>query len=122
MVHLLTSGVVHFLIDKSTCGPTDFRKAVDGLAAIVSQQFNLDPFSKSIFLFCNKKKDRLKALIWDDNGFILLYKRLEDGKFQWPKSPTEVRLISAQQLRWLLEGLSIDQTKALQKITISDVC
>lgn len=104
------------------CGPTDFRKAVDGLAAIVSQQFNLDPFSKSIFLFCNKKKDRLKALIWDDNGFIFLYKRLEDGKFQWPKSPTEARLISPQQLRWLLEGLSIDQTKALQKITISDVC
>ena len=59
------------------CGPTDFRKAADGLAAIVTQQFNLDPFSKSIFLFCNKKEDRLKALIWDDNVFILLYKLLK---------------------------------------------
>ena len=104
------------------CGPTDFRKAVDGLAAIVAQEFKLDPFSKSIFLFCNKKKDRIKALIWDDNGFILLYKRLEEGKFQWPKSAHEVRLITPQQLRWLLEGLSIEQSKALQKIAVSDVC
>ena len=105
-----------------SCGSTDFRKAVDGLAAIVTQQFKLDPFSKNIFLFCNKKKDRIKALIWDDNGFILLYKRLEEGKFQWPKSSEEARLITPQQLRWLLEGLSIDQNKSLKKITVSDVC
>lgn len=104
------------------CGPTDLRKAVDGLAATVSEQFKLDPFSKSIFLFCNKKKDKLKALIWDDNGFILVYKRLEQGKFQWPKSPNEARLISQKELRWLLEGLSLDQPKVLKKIHVSDVC
>lgn len=104
------------------CGPTDFRKAIDGLVAIVSTQFKLDPFSKSIFLFCNKKKDKLKALIWDDNGFILLYKRLEQGKFQWPRTPSEARLISPREVRWLLEGLSIDQPKVFRKVTVSDVC
>ena len=104
------------------CGATDFRKAIDGLVAIVSAQFQLDPFSKSIFLFCNRKKDKLKALVWDDNGFILIYKRLEEGKFQWPKTPNEARLITHQEVRWLLEGLTIDQPKVLRKIHVSDVC
>lgn len=104
------------------CGSTDLRKAVDGLAAIISQQFMLDPFSNSIFLFCNKNKDKLKVLIWDTNGFILLYKRLEQGKFQWPKSAEEARLISTQELRWLLEGLAIEQPKAHRKVTVSDLC
>lgn len=104
-----------------TCGPTDFRKAVDGLTAIISGRFRLDPFSKNIFLFCNKNRDKLKALVWDSNGFILLYKRLEQGKFQWPKSPQEARLISSQELRWLLEGLSIEQPKAHRKLHIKDV-
>ncbi|HHX61148.1 MAG TPA: IS66 family insertion sequence element accessory protein TnpB, partial [Epulopiscium sp.] len=104
------------------CGPTDFRKAIDGLVAIVSTHFKLDPFSPSVFLFCNRKKDKLKALIWDDNGFVLVYKRLEQGKFQWPKTASEARLISRRELRWLLEGLSLDQPKVLPKITVSDVC
>lgn len=104
------------------CGATDLRKSVDGLSAIVSQRFMLDPFESSIFIFCNKKNDKFKALIWDANGFILLYKRLEQGKFQWPKSPDQARLISHQELRWLLEGLSIDQPKALKQITASAVC
>lgn len=103
------------------CGPTDFRKQVDGLVSIVSSQFKLDPFSKSIFLFCNRKKDKLKALVWDDNGFVLIYKRLEKGKFQWPKTPTQARLITHQEVRWLLEGLSLEQPKVLKKISVTDV-
>lgn len=103
------------------CGPTDFRKAIDGLVGIVSAQFKLDPFSKSIFLFCNRKKDKLKALIWDDNGFILIYKRLEQGKFQWPQTPSQARLVTHQEVRWLLEGLSIDQPKVLRKVSVSEV-
>lgn len=104
------------------CGATDLRKSVDGLSAIVSQRFMLDPFGSNIFLFCNKKKDKFKALVWDANGFILLYKRLEQGKFQWPKSPDEARLITHQELRWLLEGLAIDQPKALKEFNASAVC
>lgn len=98
------------------CGNTDMRKQIDGLAAIVSQSFDLDPFSNAIFLFSGKRKDRIKALLWEGDGFLLMYKRLENGKFQWPKNNEQVREISSQQYRWLIEGLSIDQKKTIQKI------
>lgn len=98
------------------CGYTDMRKAINGLAAIVQQNFRLDPFSNSLFLFCGRKCNRLKALYWEGDGFILLYKRLENGRFQWPRSQEEVRQISEQEFRWLLEGLSIDQPKAVKKL------
>lgn len=63
------------------CGYTDMRKAIDGLAAIVQQNFNMDPFCNNLFLFCGRRCDRLKALYWEGDGFVLLYKRLENGKF-----------------------------------------
>ena len=62
------------------CGHTDMRKSIDGLAALVQQQFQLDLFASSAFLFCGRRRDRLKVLLWEDDGFLLLYKRLEDGK------------------------------------------
>lgn len=94
------------------CGHTDMRKSIDGLAACVKQRFQLDPFSNSLFLFCGHHKDRIKALWWDQNGFVLLYKRLESGKFQWPRDADDARDITPQQLRWLMEGLNINQPKA----------
>ena len=87
------------------CGYTDMRKSIDGLAAIVQTQFHLDPFSKSLFLFCGKRRDRIKALLWEGDGFILLYKRLENGSFRWPRKESDVKAISWQQFRWLMEGL-----------------
>lgn len=98
------------------CGHTDMRKAIDGLAAIVVENFKLDPFSSSLFLFCGRKRDRLKALYFAGDGFILLYKRLESGKFKWPRDETEVRELSAKELRWLMEGLSVDQPGAVREI------
>lgn len=103
------------------CGYTDMRKAINGLAAIVQQNFRLDPFSNSLFLFCGRKCNRLKALYWEGDGFVLLYKRLENGRFQWPRSQEEVRQISEQEFRWLLEGLSIDQPEAVKKLTPKSV-
>lgn len=94
------------------CGYTDMRKSIDGFTACVQQQFQLDPFSNSLFLFCGNRCDRIKALYWDENGFVLLYKRLESGKFQWPRDANEAKDITPQQLRWLMEGLSINQPKA----------
>lgn len=100
------------------CGYTDMRKSIDGLSCIVQQNFRLDPFSNSLYLFCGHKCDRLKALYWEGDGFVLLYKRLENGRFQWPRTEEEVRLISSQEFRWLLEGLTIDQPKAVKKMNV----
>jgi transposase len=108
------TGTGHIYI---ACGYTDMRQSIDGLAAIVKQRFDLDPFSDSLFLFCGKRCDRIKALYWEGNGFVLLYKRLENGKYQWPRKVSEVRDLTAQQFRWLMEGLSIEQPKAHKKVS-----
>ncbi|MDO9535224.1 MAG: IS66 family insertion sequence element accessory protein TnpB [Bacillota bacterium] len=108
------TGAGHIYI---ACGYTDMRRSIDGLAALVQQSFRLDPFSDSLYLFCGKRRDRIKALYWEGDGFVLLYKRLERGSFQWPRSESEVRDLSPQQFRWLMEGLSIDQPKAHKPVT-----
>lgn len=96
-----------------TKGSTDLRKSIDGLAALVKEGFDLDPFSSSYFVFCNRKRDKLKILHWDYNGFWLYYRRLEKGKFQWPnENDTGTIQISYRQLRWLLDGLPMEQKKA----------
>ena len=106
-------GFLHIYI---ACGRTDMRKSIDGLAAIVVQNFHLDPFEKNLFLFCGRKKDRIKGLLWEGDGFLLLYKRLEGGAFNWPKDPQEVLEIPPQQYRWLMEGLSIYQENTIPKL------
>lgn len=97
------------------CGYTDMRKSIDGLAVIVQQNFKLDPFSNSLFLFCGRNNTKIKALYWEGDGFVLLYKRLENGKFSWPRNKAEVLEITDQQFRWLLEGLKIEQPKMIKK-------
>lgn len=97
------------------CGYTDLRKSIDGLSVMVQQSFQMDPFSNALFLFCGRRCDRLKALYWEGDGFVLLYKRLEQGRFQWPRSESEARQITSQQFRWLTEGLSIDQPRAVRQ-------
>ena len=99
------------------CGYTDMRKSIDGLSAIVTQQFHLNPFQPALFLFCGRRRDRFKALFWQGDGFLLLYKRIEKGRLQWPNTPDEVRELTPQQFRWLMEGLSIEQPRAVQNIT-----
>lgn len=94
------------------CGSTDLRRSIDGLAVIVKETFNLDPFSPSLFVFCNKKHDKIKILQWDHNGFWLHYRRLERGKFNWPNANADVLSISYRELRWLLDGLSLKQNRA----------
>lgn len=89
------------------CGYTDLRRGIDGLAGIVQQQFHLDPFTNTLFLFCGRRRDRIKALYWEGNGFVLLYKRLENGVFQWSRSEAEARELTPQQYRWLMERLQI---------------
>lgn len=99
------------------CGKTDMRRGIDGLAAIITDTYELDVFDQALFLFCGGRTDRFKALYWDQNGFLLLYKRLESGKLQWPRKQAEVKRLTSQELRWLLEGLSLQQPKALKLVT-----
>ncbi len=106
------TGAEHIYI---ACGYTDLRKSIDGLAMMVQKNFELDPFSNSLFLFCGKRNDRIKVLYWEGDGFVLLYKRLERGRFQWPRNKEQARQISLQQFRWLMEGLSVEQPKALKR-------
>ena len=97
-------------------GYTDLRKGIDGLATLIKSQYNLDPFDKdTIFLFCGKRSNRIKALVWEGDGFLLLYKRLDNGRFQWPRNKTEAEQITAEQYTWLMQGLSIEQPKAIKK-------
>ena len=98
------------------CGRTDMRNSIDGLAAIIEQQFRMDPFTRTLFLFCGRRADRIKGLLWEGDGFLLIYKRLESGRFQWPRDSSEARRITPQQLRWLMEGLSVEQKTAIREI------
>jgi len=96
------------------CDVVDMRKGIDGLAAIVQQEYDLNVYEDVLFLFCGKRRDRFKMLYYDKDGFLLLSKRLDQGKIIWPRNKNEVRCLSHQQIRWLLEGLSIDQPKAIR--------
>lgn len=89
--------------------PCDMRKGFDGLSAQVRNILQLDPFSGAVFLFRGKRGDRLKALVWDGSGLCLYAKRLERGKFVWPRSHEGALRLSAAQLAMLLEGLNWKQ-------------
>ena len=89
------------------CGRTDMLKGIDGLASIVQYEYDMDLYDDAIFLFCGGKSDRFKALYWDVDSFMLLYKRINDEKTKWVRKPEEIMKLSVQQLRWVLEGLSI---------------
>lgn len=97
------------------CGHTDLRLGIDGLAAVVTQQYGGNLNEESLFLFCGRRTDRIKALYWCGDGYILLYKRLSNGRFQWPRSEAELRLLDPQSFRWLMEGLRIEQKTAIRK-------
>ena len=75
---------------------------------IIQEQFQLDAFNDTLFLFCGRRNDRIKGLYWDTNGFLLLYKRLESGSFRWPRTTQEALQITAQQYEWLCQGFEIE--------------
>ena len=87
-------------------GATDMRKQIDGLAALVVDVLDADPFSSHLFVFCNRARDKLKVLFWHTNGFWLWYRRLERQRFWWPNArETEPVVLTVRELSWLLEGL-----------------
>ena len=97
-------GIKKFVV---ICGYTDLRKGIQGLAQVIEGTYRLDPFEKDVlFLFCGRRGDRIKALVWEGTGFLLLYKRWENGSLSWPRTPTEAAMLSKHEFRLLLQGLN----------------
>ena len=98
------------------CGYTDMRKSIDGLCAIVEDKLHMDPRRSAIFLFCGRRADRIKILMWEPDGFVLLYKRLSavQGRYRWPRNRDEVRNLTWREFDWLMSGLDIEQPKAIR--------
>ena len=91
------------------CGFTDLRYGIDSLAAIIEQKYHMNLFvPNTLFLFCGKSASKIKGLLWEGDGFLLLYKRVENGHFLWPRTSSELRSMSFEQFRWLMYGFSID--------------
>ena len=104
-------------------GCTDMRKGIDGLARIIRFQFNLDPYDKNtLFLFCGKRTDRIRGLIWEGDGFLLLYKRLNVGSFRWPRTPAEAMLITPEQYHMLMQGLEIVARRPIRESHPTTLC
>ena len=92
--------------------PVDFRKAINGLSMMVEEVLCLDPFSAQLFVFTNKRRNKIKILVWDKTGFILWLKTLDKAQFKWPlKSEEQVITINGQELNWLLDGIDIFSMK-----------
>lgn len=114
VVHRKRDPCQHILLSCPGLAQKGLQSPRDGLMAIVQDAYELDPYSNSRFLFCGRRCDRIKALHFEKNGFCLYYKRLDNGRFQWSRDSSEVRNLSRQEYCWLLEGLSIDQPKAIR--------
>jgi len=96
-------------------GRTDMRKSIDGLCAIISDKLRIDPRRSAVYIFCGSKCDRIKILVHESDGWLLMYKRLDvDGRYRWPRKSSEVKPISWQQFDWLMTGLEIEQPKAIK--------
>ena len=104
------------------CGYTDLRYGIDGLATTVKEKFGLNPFSSNtIFLFCGRRSDRIKGLVWEGDGFLLLYKRLELDGFSWPRTKEEALEISLEQYHALMQGLEIVSRHPIQEVHPQDL-
>lgn len=102
-------------------GATDFRKQIYSLSSIVKDTYKMDPYDKSAYIFCNKKRSSIKILCYDKNGFVLAQKTLlatGNMKFKWPRNPAELKNINKEQLNWLLSGLKIEQKGSFKDIKI----
>jgi transposase len=91
------------------CGATNMCNGIDGLVNIIRGKYKLDPFTQRLFVFCNRKQDRIKILLWEGDGFVLLYKRLDYNQFKWPQNENEAKNITLQQFEWLMSGKSLDE-------------
>ena len=97
-------------------GYTDMRKSIDGLCSIIKSHMDEEPNMYAIYIFCGKRCDRIKVILRELDGIVLIYKRLDvvKGKYRWPRNKNEAKSITWQQFSWLMSGLEIEQPKALK--------
>ena len=99
------------------CGYTDLRSGMDRLAAVIEAKTGTSPYVPgTLYLFCGRRSDRIKGLVWEGDGWLLLYKRLSESQFQWPRNAEEVRKLTKQQFRWLMEGLTITPKRSVRMV------
>ena len=96
--------------------PIDFRKAHRGLAALVEMELGHNPFDGFLYAFTNRQRNKIKCLFWEDNGFVLYYKSLSEGKFKWPKKSDELITMTGEKLNWLLDGYDVMAMKPHKKL------
>lgn len=102
--------------------PVDFRKAIQGLSLLVEQALGLNPFEPTLFVFINRRKDKIKILYWEKNGFCLWYKRLEKQRFKWPLDHHSATLtLTGEELNWLLDGFDLWRNKPHDSLHFSAV-
>jgi transposase len=100
----------------------DFRKSINGLSAIVEQELSVSPFSTHLFVFCNRRRDKVKILYWERSGFVLWYKRLEKDRFPWPRRDKDgVVQMTGRELNWLLDGIDLFRVKPHQELSYASV-
>ena len=100
----------------------DMRKSINGLSILVEQAMELDLFGASLFVFCNRKRDKLKLLYWERNGFVLWYKRLEKDRFPWPRRDKDgVLPMTGRELNWLLDGIDLFRVKPHKELRYASV-
>lgn len=103
------------------CGKTDLRKGIDGLAMVVQEVHGLELDDDSLFLFCGTRSDRFKGLYWDGEGFILLYKRFENGSLRWPRYRDDAVTLDQEQLNRLLEGINPLPIKRVRSAIVGNI-
>ena len=102
--------------------PVDFRKSINGLSILVEEVLDRDPFSAQLFVFCNRKRDKVKILYWERSGFVLWYKRLEKQRFPWPvEIGDEVVTMTGRELNWLLDGIDWFKLKPHEELSYRSV-
>jgi transposase len=87
--------------------PIDFRAGINSLAILVEQSMQLDPMARAVYAFCNRRRNRVKLLLYDRSGFLLVLKRLEADRFYWPRGGAAVLNLTAEELHWLLDGIDL---------------
>jgi transposase len=91
--------------------PVDFRKQANGLAALIEQELGHSPFTGALYAFTNRHHNKIKCLMWEDNGFVLYYKSLAEEKFKWPTLSDDLLSLTGEQINWLLDGYDISLLK-----------